>query len=668
MPLTIKEKIKKLIKEINKHDRLYFVLGNPIISDTEYDNLYLKLKQLEEEYPEYIFSNSPTQRVEVLDPKRGFFKRDQPMLSLDKCYSSEGLMQFISKVKKLTKSHNIDFIVQHKVDGVAFEIIYNEGILYKALTRGNGFFGEDITNKIENIQRLPKSITIDKYIEIRGELYITKSNFTKINEKKSTRGEIPFKNIRNTVAAILKMENNEFITFLDYVVYSVGKNGLKYLYDDELLQLLKNENLNVINSLCISSKDDILLSIFNKVLIHRDELDYDIDGLVYKITNKELQNFLGWNNKYYNYSIAWKFPSQAGETEIKEITCSTSKNGIIAPVGQLKELKLGSVSIRKVSLYNYNYIASIDLRVGDFVIIERSGDVIPKISRVLYDKRKGNIHKYVPPNRCPSCKTVLVKDGASLVCVNKLNCPAQLVHSIVHFVSKESFDIKNFSYQRIEQLVRNNILASIVDVFFIKDSKEKILNLKGWNIKSFNNLVENIERSKVIPLDKLINSLNIPTIGKIKSKQISFFITSNKVDLKKGNTLSNLLYAYTQEEVLNELTSLVGVKSVKSIKEFIGNIDNYSLVQTLIEITDIVYEREIQQTKENVVITGTFENYTRKEIISLLESKNYNVVNNISKNTSFLLKGNNPGSKLSKAQKLNVVILSEEEILKELNK
>lgn len=668
MNRIIKNKIITLVETLNKHNDLYFVEGTPSISDAEYDELYLKLKVLEKKYPEYVFENSPTQSVRILKERTNFVERETPMLSLNKCFKGIELLKFISKSQNQIKSKNCDLIVQHKIDGVAFEVIYKNGCYVKSLTRGNGFLGEDITKKIDFLLNLPKNIPIKEYIEVRGELYITKSDFNKLNQIKVNNNEIPFKNTRNTVAAILKMEDNKYIKYLSYMVYSVGKNYLSFLYEEEVLTYLKNANFNVIDCLLISSNTDFLLNLFNKALNSRPTLNYDIDGLVYKLNNRQFQKILGFNNKYYNYAIAYKFPSTMGETKVLSITSSISKNGTITPVANLKEISLGSVLIKRASLYNFNYITSIDLRIGDYVILERSGDVIPKIFKILYDKRTTEQKEYTPPTKCSSCNSDLIKSGAYLMCLNKYNCQAQLINHITHLVSKDCFNIQNLSHKKIKQLVSHNILNSLLDIFFINNAKERVLSLKGFNNKSFNDLVKNIESSKNILLHKLIISLNIPTIGNIKAKKISQFITLNKINLEEDNSLSKFLFNYTTNSYKSKLIDQIGSNSVDNLTAFIRNSNNYYLVTQLVSINKIIPDNLVEKSKGNVVITGSFRNYTRKQIKDILNKLNYTVVNSINSKTEFLIKGEKPGSKLNKAIKLNIRIITEYEFINQFIK
>jgi DNA ligase (NAD+) len=654
----IQLEIKKLIKDLNYYKKQYYFYNNSEVEDSVYDQLYFRLLNLENDNPEFIYNNSPTQQLEGIKGGKKGNKRRLPMLSIDKCFFNEDLFKFINKIISKSGLDSVDFISEEKIDGLAFEVIYKNGIFYMATTRGDGYIGENISKNIIKLPNLPQNINFKGYLEIRGEIYIRKKNLNLVNSIREQNGFPKLKNCRNAASGIISQtkDNLNLIQYLSYFVYSIGVCSETIFYkENELLEFLQNLGFDTIEDYIISNDKKELLNYFNNKYKKRESMDYEIDGVVYKPNNRILQNSLGYNQTTYNYSIAYKFPALIGETCVKDIKFQIGRSGVLIPIAILKPVQIGTVIIEKALLYNFEYIKKIDIRIGDIVVLERSGDVIPKINKVLKDKRSKDVVEVSLPKHCFSCQTELVKKGKLYYCLNKLNCLSQLEQSLNHFVSKDCLNISSLGPQKIKQLIFLKIIESPIDIFRLEQKQNVLKNLNNWNNSSVLKLIKNINKSKKIELSAFIFSLNIPSLGKIKSKKLAQ-ICENVFTFISYLKMDNIDFNKNIKDKLGEITYL-------NLKEFCQLKKNFIIIEELIEILDINSDvKEIY--KGSICITGTFTTFKRTQIEEIAKNNNFKIMNKVTKDTDYLIKGNKPGNKLTAAINFNIKILDEKEFLK----
>lgn len=662
---NIKKRISELKDLIRKHDYNYYVLSDSKISDYEYDQLYKELIILEKENPEEVTPDSPTQRVGS-DITKEFppVEHSTPMLSLSNSYDEIDLIDFDKRVKNILKTEeDIEYVTELKIDGVSISIVYNNGLLSKAATRGDGYVGEDVTNNVKTIKSVPLSVNSLKLkfppkFEVRGEVFMEIEEFKEFNAKRKNEGLKLFANPRNSSAGTLKLQDPKIVASrpLDVFMYyfiSENQNFNTQYGNLEYLKLLGfKTNLNY--KLCSNIKQ--VLQYCQYWEKQRANLRYEIDGVVVKVNKIEFQKKLGNIAKSPRWAIAYKFKAQSATTKIKGITWQVGRTGAVTPVAELEPVLLAGSTISRATLHNRDEIRRKDIREGDTVIIEKGGDVIPKIVEVDLSKRDTNFLITKFPEKCPECGQDLLysENEVAIYCVN-VQCPAQIKGQIEHFASRGAMDIEGLGKSLIDQFVDFKFLNSYADIYKLYERRDELISIERLGEKSVDNLLEAIDKSKDKPFEKVLFALGIRYVGAGAAQKLA----------RAFKHIDNLISANKEEIIkVNE----IGPSIASSIKLFFSNEKNRLIIDLL---SDAGLRFEIEHNEvllENLngstfVLTGTLKTFTREEAKSEIEKRGGKVSSSVSSNTDFLIAGENAGSKLSKAIKLNVKIISEDEFI-----
>jgi DNA ligase (NAD+) len=653
-----------LVEKLIEHDRHYYIENKPMISDYEYDQLLKSIQNWEKKNPNLILDNSPSLRITEAISK-GFSHKEHitPMLSLANTYSLDEVEDFINRVYKLLQRKDISFTTELKLDGTAISIRYEKGKLVQAVTRGNGKIGDDVTNNIKTIKSLPLTLegkNIPDLLEVRGEVFMNIKTFKELNQKREEDGLDIFANPRNAAAGSLKLLDSLEVSKrkLNIILYGIANADDFVSSQFEVHKFLKSLNLPTSNEnhfkLCKSSTE--IIDFANKMEKIRDGLLFEIDGIVIKVDDLSTYKKLGFTGKFPRYAAAYKFKPEQEITEIEDIIIQVGRTGILTPVAILKPVFLKGSTISRATLHNQDEIDKKDIRIGDIVTIEKGGDVIPKVVGVDFSKRKIDLKKYKIPNKCPICgeKAMHIENEVAIRCVNT-SCKGKELRKLQFFASKHALDIENLGIRVMEQLFEKGYVKRISDIYSL--SKEKLKNLEGFKEKSINNLLESIEKSKDCSLSKFIMGLNIKYIGSETADLLADF--SKSIDnLKK----------ITYEELLS--IEGIGEKAAGAIVEFFQDKRNLEEIDLLIKYG--LKPKVIQSTAKKTlldktfVLTGSLKEYTRDEAKKLLKERGAKVSSSVSKNTDFVLAGEEAGSKLDKAKKLNIKIITEEEFKKML--
>ena len=663
----VKKRIKELSRIIKLHNHHYYNLDNPKITDAEYDELVKENNFLENKYPYFISSNSPNKLVgSKLKNKFKKIIHQSQMYSLSNAFNKNDVQEFIKRCRKFLNYSDekmFNFFCEPKVDGLSLNLLYKNGKLFSAATRGDGFIGENVTENIKNIKEIPKELT-KKYpdnIEIRGEVFINKDDFNKINKNLNSKDK--FANPRNAAAGSLRQLDTAVSHKrpLKFIAHGIGINSKPFKTIDEYYTALKMWNIpnNKLSILCSSIEE--IMKQYDKVNKIRGDLNYDIDGLVIKINNLDLQTRLGYVGKNPRWAIALKFSAEKAITSINSIDFQVGRTGAITPVARLKPVNIGGVIVSNASLHNFDEINKKKINVLDSVEIERAGDVIPYVTRLIKKKSRENSY-VIPPKLCPVCnsKTIRETDEAILRCTNKDSCYSQQIGQIIHFISKKSLNIDGFGEKQAKQFFELKFINKCEDIFKLDKFKNKILDLDGWGEVSFNKLMRSIEKSKNISLTKFVYSLGIRYIGEVNSDILTR-------DFKDINTFIN---SVNNLEVLNNIDGL-GPKAISSIKEYFTNKKNIDTVKNLIKFMKIENTIKIDRNSffnnKSLVFTGTLKTLSREEAKYLGKKNGAKILSSISKNTDYLIIGENAGSKAKKAKELEIKVMSEEEFLLKVN-
>jgi len=664
MEQAVEDKINLLRKTIEYHENKYYVDNDPQISDYEFDMLIKELQELERHHPEFVVPESPTQRVGE-QPLNGFVSIEHrtPMLSLDNCYSIEELKSFENRLKKIIPEENFQYVAELKIDGLGISITYTGGKFSRAVTRGDGIRGDDVTANVKTIKSLPLVITDKRDIEIRGEIFLPFSSFHQINKDRQNLGESQFANPRNAAAGSIRLLDPKEVTKrnLDLFLYSIDKRGEDGADQwPSLLELKKlGFKINPISQL-FNRLDDVIS--FHKMWSERrDELDYDVDGIVVKVNLKDQQERLGSTAKFPKWAISYKFPARQATTQINDIVIQVGRTGALTPVAILKPVKLSGITITRSTLHNEDEIQRKDIRIGDHVLIERSGDVIPKVVSVLKERRTGKEVKFVFPRTCPVCTSTILRPADEVIsrCYNP-SCPAKLKESLLHFASRKAMNIEGLGEALVNQLLELGIVKSIPDLFSLH--LHDLENLERMGPKSSQNLLDEIEQSKNNKLYRLIFALGIRFVGE-RTAQIlaNHFQNLESLSTATSNTLMDI--------------DDVGPKVAESIIFFFRQPENRNLIDRLKlsglnfdakKETDSFLEKPVLEGK-TFVLTGTLSMLTRDRAKEKIESLGGRVVASVSSNTDFVVVGEAAGSKREKAVSLGVPLLDEEDFLKILN-
>jgi len=668
------EIIEELKKRINELDYRYYVLADPVVSDEDYDNLVKELEKLEAEHPEYVTTDSPTQRIgEDLTKDFNPVEHKVPMLSLSNTYNKEDLIEFDRRVKEgLPSTEKVEYVVELKIDGASVSIRYVNGFLQTAATRGDGFVGEEITANVRTIKTVPlklKKTSWGKYmlkdIEVRGEIYMKINDFLNLNKERETAGEKLFANPRNSAAGTLKMQDPRMVSKrkLNMFSYSLISSTVELNSQYENMRILKELGCTVNPEAIICDTIEEALEVCNQMELKRESLPYEIDGAVLKVNSLRQQKILGNIAKSPRWAVAFKFKARQAFTILRDITWQVGRTGAITPVAELEPVFLSGSTISRATLHNFDEIQRKDIRVGDKVIIEKGGDVIPKVVAVVLDERPIESKPVKTPSMCPVCNSPLFKpeEEVAYYCENT-ECPAQVRGRIEHFAARGAMDIEGLGEAAIDLLVDKGFLKTYDDIYHLKDHKEELINLERMGEKSIDNLLSAIEISKKQPFSKVLFALGIRYVGAGAAKKLTLHF----------NSIEDLISASGEE--ISDIHE-IGESISKSVKTFFSEKENLGIIKKL-KNAGIIFSAEKKLINSGIlqgktfVLTGTLPTLSREEAGDRITALGGKVTSSLSKNTDYIVVGEKPGSKLEKAKSLSVKIINETEfveLLKENN-
>lgn len=660
--MTTQQTYHKLIAEIQRHDFLYFVKAKPEISDYDYDHLVKKLEAIEQEHPEWILPTSPTQRI-AKSASKGFSQvaHAVPMLSLANTYSEQEIKEFIGRVHKLLEKTEVAFCAELKMDGVAISIRYEKGVFVQALTRGDGKKGEDVTENVRTIRSLPLTLDakeLPDVLEIRGEVFMPLSSFQRLNEERLAACEDLFANPRNAAAGSLKLLDPREVAkrHLSLVCYGVaderdspvpGQFALHQFLEDLQFPVFKREH----RLLCHDEK--ALISFAHKIEKERKQLPFEIDGIVIKVDSLSLHDLLGATNKSPRWAVAYKFAPEQATTQIEKITVQVGRTGVLTPVAELKPVLVSGSTISRATLHNEEEIDRKGIREKDFVVIEKGGDVIPKVVSVDLSQRPKESKPWVMPGHCPCCGTAVVRSEKEVAvrCPNPL-CSEQRMRQIIYFASKDAMDIEHLGEKIVEQLFTRGIIHEIADLY--KLTAEDLQKLPGFKEKSIHNLLSSLEKSKKVSFARFLFSLGIKYVGEAAAESLA----------EASFDLSHLSHMTLSE--LQEIPG-IGEKIAQAVFSYFQEEAHLKQIHALVHSGIKILPPDVKKQKNHLfsqktfVLTGSLQKYTRDEASTLIKERGGKVTGSVSSKTDFLLVGEDPGSKLDKANSLGVRILSEEE-------
>jgi DNA ligase (NAD+) len=656
--------VEALRDKIRYHEHRYYVLDDPEISDADFDRLMNQLKALEAEHPELVTPDSPTQRVGG-KPREGFVKvpHSSPMLSLDNAYNEEELRDWERRVHELTGESKVDYVCELKLDGMSLALRVEDAKLERAITRGDGTVGEDVTLNVRTVRSVPLSIpakTLTKAhlppdFEVRGELLMPLQSFLRMNEEREAQGLPKFANPRNATAGTVRVlePNVTASRRLDFFSYFLLSRQGRTLFErhSESLKALQTAGFKVNPNHRLVHNLDQVWEFINQWEAKRDTLPYEIDGIVIKVDRIALQQELGFTGKAPRWAIAYKYAARSGETQIEDILVQVGRTGKLTPVAALKPVLIGGTTVSRATLHNMDEIDRLGVRIGDWVLVERGGDVIPKVVKVLEDKPRGHRHFHMP-ERCPVCggHVVRAEGEADHRCVNA-NCPAKLRESIRHFASRGVMNIDGMGDSLVNQLVETALVKNVADLYDLTD--EKLLRLERMGKKSAENILGEIERSKKLPLERVIYGLGIRFVGERTAQFLSEAFGSIDALMKAS------------EEELREVNE-IGPRVSAAIREFFDEPKNAALVERLREagltLKGHKKQRATTLASKTFVLTGTLQRHTRDEAKKLIEDAGGKVAGSVSKKTDYVVAGAEAGSKLDKARELGVAIIGEDEM------
>ena len=659
------KKIEALRDKIRHHEYRYYVLDDPEISDAEFDRLMIELKKLEAEHPELVTPDSPTQRVGG-KPREGFVKapHSSPMLSLDNTYSEDELRNWERRVHELSGREEIDYVCELKLDGMSLALHYENGRLVRGITRGDGSIGEDVTLNVRTVRSIPLSIPLEKLkkagipanFEVRGEMLMPIAAFKKMNEEREKKGLSVFANPRNATAGTVRQLEPSITAErrLDYFTYMLLKDGRTYFDRHwKTLNALEAAGFKVNKTRKLAKTFEQIWAFIEQEEPKREKLPYEIDGIVIKVDRTALQQELGYTGKAPRWAIAYKYAARGGITKIEDILVQVGRTGKLTPVAALKPVPIGGTTVSRATLHNVDEIERLGVKIGDWVEVERGGDVIPKVTRVIEDKDHPRGHKtFHMPERCPVCggHVVRTEGEADHRCVNA-NCPAKLRETILHFASRGVMNIDGLGDALVTQLTDRKLVKNVADIY--KLTKENLLSLERMGDKSAENVLEEIKKSKNLPLERVIYGLGIRMVGERTAQFLAEHFGSMDALMKAG------------EEELQEVNE-VGPRIAQSIVEFFQEPKNRALVEQLREagltLTGKKKERGTALAGKTFVLTGTLPRLTRDEAKKMIEDAGGRVSGSVSKKTDFVVAGEDAGSKLDKAKELGVKVIGEKEM------
>ena len=673
----IQEKYTKLRSEIEYHNNLYYNEDNPIISDMEYDFLIRELKELEQKYPELLEynkngENSPTEKIGgTASEKFSKVRHRVPMLSLSNTYNISEIEDFDKRVKKIILAENIEnnskeleYILELKLDGLSISLIYENGMLVQAVTRGDGQVGEDVTENIREIPTIPKKLKENVSLEVRGEIILPISSFNRINQEREDEGEDVFANPRNAASGTIRQLDKTIVAergldcYLYYLVNAENYGIKTHLESIEYIEKLGFKTTKIFEKYTDFKK---LEEAIDKWHDDRKKLDYETDGLVIKVNNFSLYEILGYTTKSPRWAIAYKFPAEQVKTKLMDVTFQVGRTGVITPVAELEAVNLSGSVVKRASLHNFDEIRRKDIKIGDNVIVEKAAEIIPQVVNVVFDDRTGEEIEIQEPANCPVCNSKLAHEEGlvALKCHNPL-CPEKVKRQIAYFVSRDAMNISGLGDKIVEKFIELGKIKTIVDIYSLKEYREELENLEKMGQKSVDNLINNIEASKNRDFSKVLYALGIPFVGKFNAN----LLTKNfeNIENLKNQSIENLLSVKG-----------IGDKVAIAVNTFLNNENNWKIITDLqnIGLQFAINESDLKEIADNPIkgknflATGKLQKYKRNDIKDIILSKGGNYLSAVSKNLDFLIAGEKAGSKLEKAEKLGIRVLTEEEFERE---
>ena len=661
--MTIKSEIEKLREELRAHNYNYYVLDNATITDYEFDVKLKELEKLEEENPMFFDPNSPTQRLGGgVTKKFDTVTHENRMYSLDNSYSKEDLLDWEKRLQKNLGVTNIEYTCELKYDGASINLTFEKGKFLKAVTRGDGFKGDDVTTNIKTIKSIPlvpREDFLSNY-EMRGEIILPLEGFNKMNEERIANGEEAYRNPRNTASGSLKLQDSAEVAKrpLDCLLYQVVTNERKYKTHYDILEAARNSGFKIPNTIVLAKNIDEVLKFINIWDLERHNLPYETDGVVIKVNSLEQQEELGYTSKSPRWAIAYKFKAEQVSTILNEITYQVGRTGAITPVANLEAIPLAGTIVKRASLHNADQIERLDVRVGDTVFVEKGGEIIPKIIKVDLSKRSENSSPTKYAVNCPECETKLIRTegDAKYYCPNEFGCAPQITGRIQHFISRKAMDIDGLGGETVDLLRKEGLIKNYADLYEL--TKEMVMPLERMAEKSAQNMIEGITKSKKIPFEKVLFALGIRFVGETVARKLA----------KHFKSIDNLMSA--DIETLTAVDE-IGDRIAQSIIDFSINENNKKLVERLksygvqLEVSAEDIENQTDKLKAKAfVISGVFHKLSRNELKKAIEDNGGKVSSSISKKTDYLVAGDNMGpSKLAKAQELGVSVITEQDFI-----
>ncbi|OGW38632.1 MAG: DNA ligase (NAD(+)) LigA [Nitrospirae bacterium GWD2_57_9] len=660
---TARKRIEELRRQLEHHNRLYYLLDSPEISDADYDLLFRELQSLEERFPDLVTPESPTQRVggASLDKFRAVTHR-LPMLSLENAVNEGEIREFDLRVKKvlgLPADREIAYLCEPKMDGLAVELVYSDGLLSIASTRGDGITGEDVTENVRTIRCLPLRLSgehVPRLLEVRGEIYLSLAAFQQINQEKEENGEPPFANPRNAAAGSLRQLDPRVTARRPLSVYCYAPGiveGAEFNSQQEFFDAIAGWGLPVNPLAHRAAGIEEAVAFYQQMLEQRESLPYEIDGTVIKVDSFALQRELGEKSRSPRWAVACKFPPRQATTVVENIIPSVGRTGVITPVAQLRPVEISGVTVSRATLHNWDEIALKDIRIGDTVVVERAGDVIPAVVRVLTEQRDTETQPSQPPQSCPECgsEVVRIADEVAVRCMG-LACPPQIRESITHFASRNAMDIEGLGDKFVEQLLSLGLVKSVADLYYL--TRDDFMRFERMGDKLASNLLAAIENSKQRELGRLIFALGIRHVGERTAKALA----------QAFGSLEHL-----EQATIEELVSIrdIGATVAQSIRTFFDNQANIAVIQRMLAagVSPAMEKKKVggRFSGKSFVFTGALTRFTRDEARLLVENEGGSAVGSVSKKTSYVVAGEDAGSKLTKARELGVTVLTEEEFM-----
>ncbi len=664
----IKEQIESIVKELNEHNYSYYVLAQPTLSDFEYDKKLEELAKLEKEYPEYLDPESPTIKVGGYITKEfETVKHKWPMLSLGNTYNEQDLKDFDERVRKVI-GNDFEYVCELKFDGLSISLSYENGKLMRAITRGDGTQGDDVTNNVKTIRSIPKTIKALGYPEsfdIRGEVFMHRAAFERLNNERVENNEIAFANPRNFASGTLKMQDSTVVAKrpLDCFLYFLYTEKHSYNTHWESLEAVKNWGFHVCEYTKLCKNIDNVLGFIHYWEEHRFGLSYDIDGIVIKVNNLSQQQELGFTAKSPRWAISYKYKAQEVETILEKVSYQVGRTGAVTPVANLRPVLLAGTTVKRATLHNSNEIKRLDLHLGDTVLVEKGGEIIPKIIAVNTSKRNNSALRVIYPEVCPECKTLLIRKEGEAVhyCPNDEECPPQIVGKIQHFIGRKAMNIDGLGDETIEAFYKRGFIVHISDLYTLNKKEELLKQIDRFGQKSIGNMLEGIEKSKQMPFEKVLFGLGIRYVGETVAKKLAAYFKN----------IDSLMNASFEELVTVEE---IGERIAESLIEYFKDHKHKEQIEQLrshgLQFESVQKTIDLESTKlegQSFIISGVFENYSRDELKDIIEANSGKIVSSISAKLNFLVAGDNMGpAKLEKATKLQIPIISDDDLIKML--